>query len=98
MPRIHVTPEHHDLIFQIGAGNLSDRVVAHGIGVLPRDRQIDVHLHGLAGLQHAHDAVVMLDCDDELRRHFRRSLVVWRYAASEWVGWRWCVRIAWWLR
>src|SRR5215213_4543402 len=85
--------EHHDFIFQIRTRNLSDRVVAHRISFLPLDRQIDSHPNRLARLQHPYDAVVVLDCENELRSHFRCVLVVWSWTTSQsltgriWIAW-----------
>ena len=78
VPRIHVATQHHDFVLQsrIAAGNLRDGVVAHRIGVLPFDRDVHFHLHFFAGLQHAHDPVVVLVRQNNLRQVFRRVFVV----------------------
>ena len=86
MPRIHVTAEHDDFIFQlrIGAGNLGDRVVTVEVRVLVCDRDVGFHLHFFAGLDHANNAIVVLNRHTDLRQHLR--IFVIRVDATRRVG------------
>lgn len=68
-----MTAKHYYFIFQIGPGNLGNRVVAHEIGILPFDRQIDRHRHLFSGLNESSNSIVMFDGEDDLRNDLGRA-------------------------
>ena len=77
VPRIHVPPQHDELVFQIGAGNLGDGVVSHRVVVMELNRKLDGHLDLLALLAHPDQSVVVFLGDDDLWDDLGCILVVW---------------------
>ena len=68
VPGIHVAAEHDDLVLQVGAGDLGDRVVGHQVVVVELDRELDGHLDLLARLDHPNQPVVVLLGQHDLGR------------------------------
>ena len=68
VPRIHVSAQHDELVFQVGAGDLGDRVISHQVVVMELDREIDGHLDLFALFAHPDQAVVVFHRQDELGR------------------------------
>ena len=75
VPRVHVPAQHHELVLQVGAGDLGDRVVGHQVVVVELDREVDGHLELLALLAHPDQPVVVLLGDDDLGRDLGGVLV-----------------------
>src|SRR5262245_38627970 len=60
MPRIEMSPDHHDLVFEIRAGNFGDHVVAHQILVVKLRIELYFEFDRDAFGLHTHQALVML--------------------------------------
>ena len=82
VPRIHVSAQHDELVFQVRAGDLGDRVVGHQVVVMKLDREIDGDLDLLALLAHPDQAVIVFLGQDELGNDLGCVFVVRRNAPA----------------
>ena len=80
---VHVRPHDHDLVGQIGAGNLGNGVDAVQLRAFGVKRRLDVHFHahGHLAIDEAHEPVVVLH-GERGRRHLRGCLGVAAAAAG----------------
>ena len=62
--------DHHDLVFEVGAGNFGDHVVTHQILVMKFRGDLNFEFYRDAFGHHPHDAVVMLGGERRLRDQF----------------------------